>query len=210
MEEIKQYFPNLSKNQIVQFEQMGALYTDWNQKINLISRKDMDQFYVRHVLHSLSIAKYFSFSPGTQIMDIGTGGGFPGIPLAIFFPECDFLLVDSIEKKITVVSDVIQKLNLQNANVQRCRAEEVKRKFHFITCRAVARIERLMSWTNKSYLSQHNNALPNGLIALKGGDLSEELSVLRSHYEVQKLSSYYSEDFFETKQLVYVQNTKMK
>ena len=210
MELILKYFPDLTEQQIEQFEALLSLYKEWNAKINVISRKDIDELYLRHVLHSLAIAKVMPFANGSSILDVGTGGGFPGIPLAIFFPECDFLLVDSIEKKIKVVSDVIQKLNLQNANVQRCRAEEVKRKFHFITCRAVARIERLMSWTNKSYLSQHNNALPNGLIALKGGDLSEELSVLRSHYEVQKLSSYYSEDFFETKQLVYVQNTKMK
>ena len=167
----------------------------------------MDQFYTRHVLHSLAIAKFVSFAPGTKIMDIGTGGGFPGVPLAILFPKCEFLMVDSIEKKIKVVDDVIQNLNLTNATAHRGRAEEVKRKFHFVTCRAVAKIEKLLGWTTKSYLPKHNNALPNGLLALKGGDLKEELSAVRSHYEIQKLSSYYEEDFFETKQLIYVQKT---
>jgi len=184
---------------------MGELYADWNEKINVISRKDMDHFYERHVLHSLAIARYVKFAPGTRIMDIGTGGGFPGVPLAVYFPDCEFLMVDSIEKKIRVVSDVITELGLHNAEAHRGRTEEVKRKFHFITCRAVARFEKLLMWTRKSYLNTHKNALPNGMIALKGGDLKEELKEVRAFHEVENLSDYYEEEFFETKKLVYVQ-----
>ena len=206
MEILLKYFPDLSQEQINQFKAMGPLYAEWNDKINVISRKDMDQFYVRHVLHSLAIAKYISFKPGTRIMDIGTGGGFPGIPLAVFFPECEFLLVDSIEKKIKVLTDIADKLGLENVETHRGRTEEVKRKFHFITCRAVARFEKLLGWTKKCFLPQHINALPNGMIALKGGDLSDEMKSVKSFHEVENLSDYFTEEFFETKKLIYVQN----
>lgn len=206
MEEIIKYFPNLSNKQVDQLQKLGPLYREWNDKINVISRKDMDLFYVRHVLHSLAIAKFVSFSSGTKIMDIGTGGGFPGIPLAIFFPDCDFLLVDSIEKKIKVVNDVIQKVELENTSAYRGRVEDVNKKFHFVTCRAVAHIEKLMKWTSKKYLRDQTNVIPNGLLALKGGDLQEELATLKTDFQSQKLSSYYSHPFFETKKLIYVQN----
>lgn len=206
MKEIVEYFPELNESQLIKFQALKPLYDDWNKKINVISRKDIDHFYTRHVLHSLAIAKYVYFSPGTKIMDIGTGGGFPGIPLAIFFPDCEFLLVDSIGKKIKVVNNVIQSLNLGNAHAYHGRAEEVKQRFNFVTCRAVAHIQKLLAWTAKSYLPQDTDALPNGLLALKGGNLNDELSDLQTHYDLQRLSSYFSDDFFDTKQLVYVQN----
>lgn len=207
MNEILKYFPDLTERQLEQFGTLMEVYTEWNQKINVISRKDIDELYTRHVLHSLAIPKFSQFVKGTEVMDIGTGGGFPGIPLAIFYPDCQFLLVDSIEKKIKVVREVAEALGLENVEAYRGRAEDVKRKFDFVVCRAVAKIEKLMMWTQRSYKTKQRNALPNGMLALKGGDLTEELSVLRKHHEVQELSSYFEEDFFETKKLVYVQHT---
>ena len=205
MEEILKHFPDLYPEQISQIKKLKPIYQSWNEKINVVSRKDIDHFYLRHVLHSLAIAKYIQFEKGTKIMDIGTGGGFPGIPLAIIFPECEFLLVDSIEKKIKVVDAVIRELGLKNAEAHRGRIENVKRKFHFVTCRAVAHVEKLLNWTEKSYKPISTSVKPNGLLMLKGGDLKEEFSRIKKRYELQNLSSYFSDDFFETKKLIYIQ-----
>ena len=207
MELIQQYFPKLTSKQIEQLNQLSALYQDWNSKINVISRKDIDNLYLHHVLHSLSIAQWIDLKPKTKILDLGCGGGFPGIPLAIFFPEVDFHLVDSIRKKLTVVEAVAEGVDLQNVRTTHSRAEELKERYDFVIIRAVAALPKLMSWTNRLIRTKEQNAIPNGLIALKGGNIDEELKPLKkkAYYEVKPLSDYFEEDFFKEKYLVYVQ-----
>lgn len=204
MELVKKYFPELSKKQQKQFTALQALYTEWNAQINVISRKDEENFYERHVLHSLGIAKVITFKDGTRILDIGTGGGFPGIPLAILFPECEFVLVDSIGKKIKVVNEVAEALGLQNVIGVHERAEKVDGQFDFIVSRAVTAMTAFIPWTKNKYLKKNINQFPNGILYLKGGDLAEELSGVKQSCQLFPLSNYFDESFFETKQVVYV------
>ena len=201
---INHYFPNLSEAQKKQFEALGSIYSDWNQKINVISRKDIDTLYERHVLHSLSIARLVQFKDGAEILDIGTGGGFPGVPLAIFFPEVKFTLVDSIGKKIKVVEAVADTCGLQNITGIHQRAEKVKGKFDFIVTRAVARSKMIWSWSHDKFKTKSTHDLENGIIALKGGDLSEDMEELKRPFQQIALDEYYKEDFFETKSLIYI------
>lgn len=205
MDIIKKYFPKLTEDQINKFEQLELLYKDWNEQINVISRKDMDQFYERHVLHSLAIAQVIRFNPGTTVLDVGTGGGFPGIPLAIMFPETEFHLVDSIGKKIKVVQAVVDELDLKNVRCSHQRAEELKDKYDFIVSRAVTKMPAFIAWVRNKINKQHKNALPNGILYLKGGDLSEEMSTVQTFYEFYPISAFFDEPFFETKKVVYVQ-----
>jgi 16S rRNA (guanine527-N7)-methyltransferase len=207
MEIIQQYFPDLSDKQFDQFSQLKSLYEDWNAKINVISRKDIDNLYTRHVLHSLAIAKMVDFTPGTTILDLGTGGGFPGIPCAILFPKSDFTLIDGTRKKIHVVNEVAQSLNLENVKGIQKRAEEHKAKYDFIITRAVATIDKLWTWSRPLLHTRQKNAIPNGLIALKGGNIKKEMKLLHrsEYYEVHPISRHFSDPFFEDKYLVYVQ-----
>lgn len=192
--------------QIKQFEQLGPLYKDWNAKINVISRKDIDNLYRRHVIHSLSIAKFFSFYPESSILDLGTGGGFPGIPLSIFFPECQFTLIDGTRKKITVVQNVIKALGLENAVAIQQRAEEHKQQHDFVVVRAVATIDKLFDFAMPLISNKQRNPIPNGILALKGGDLEEELSALQNEYVDQvSLNDLFGADIYPDKHLVYVQ-----
>ncbi len=200
---LEKYFPSLSGEQKRKFDELQSIYQEWNQKINLISRKEIHLLVERHVLHSLAIAKFTAFNKGTKILDVGTGGGFPGIPLAIVFPEAEFYLIDSIGKKIMVVKDVIERLDLKNANAEKIRADEVKGKFDFIVSRAVAPFPELVVWTRNKINTESNNSLPNGFIFLKGGDLKEELRTFRQA-QVFELKDFFEEDFFETKKLVYM------
>ncbi len=200
---IQHYFPNLSALQTEQLVQLESLYLDWNSKINVISRKRMDNFYEVHVLHSLSIAKWIQFKDNTKIMDLGTGGGFPGIPLAILFPNCHFLLVDSVGKKITVVNSIIETLQLKNVSAVKNRAEHISQKFDFVITRAVAKTKNLLQWSNQKINTTSFNDKSNGLIALKGGELSEELKGVKA--EVINIQVYFKEDFFETKKIVFVE-----
>ena len=205
MEIILKYFPNLTQDQISKFEQLNELYHDWNAKINVISRKDIDNLYEHHVLHSLAIAELIRFKPGTKVMDLGTGGGFPGIPLAIMFPETSFHLVDSIGKKIRVCQEVANALSLQNVTTQWCRAEEIKDKFHFVVSRAVMPLVDLVKIIKKNISTEQINALPNGIICLKGGELEKETLPLKNQTEIYPLTDYFEEPFFETKKIVYTQ-----
>ncbi|MHA7131681.1 16S rRNA (guanine(527)-N(7))-methyltransferase RsmG [Algoriphagus namhaensis] len=198
------YFPNLTEKQIEQFDRLQELYEDWNSKINVISRKDMDQFYTRHVLHSLGIAKVISFQPGTKILDIGTGGGFPGIPLAILFPDTHFHLVDSIGKKITVVKDVAKTLKLPNVEAQQARAEQLIRKYDFVISRAVTRMINFYPWVKGKIKREDFNEFQNGILYLKGGEVDEEMEELDKSYVVYHLEDYFKEEFFETKKVVYM------
>lgn len=198
-------FPQLTETQRGQLEALDALYRDWNAKINVISRKDIDNLYSHHVLHSLGIAKVANFRPGTNIMDVGTGGGFPGIPLAILYPECRFLLVDSIGKKIRVASDVIEQLGLTNVKAVHRNVMEEKGKYHFVVSRAVMDTRDLVRLVKKNISREQHNALPNGLICLKGGDLATELAPFKNTSEIWNLSDFFSDEFFETKQVIYVQ-----
>jgi 16S rRNA (guanine527-N7)-methyltransferase len=201
---ILSYFPDLTDKQIEQFDRLIELYEDWNSKINVISRKDMDQFYVHHVLHSLGIAKVMSFQPGTKILDIGTGGGFPGIPLAILFPDTHFHLVDSIGKKITVVKEVAKALKLSNVEAQQARAESLVRKYDFVISRAVTRMINFYPWVKGKIKREDFNEFQNGILYLKGGDVDEEMEELDKSYVTYHLSDYFKEDFFETKKVVYM------
>ncbi len=201
---ILSYFPNLSERQIEQFDRLKSLYEDWNAKINVISRKDMDQFYVHHVLHSLGIAKVMRFQPGTKVLDIGTGGGFPGIPLAILFPDTHFHLVDSIGKKITVVKEVARALKLSNVEAQQARAETLVRKYDFVISRAVTRMINFYPWVKGKIRKEDFNEFPNGILYLKGGDVDEEMEETGKSYVTYHLSDYFKEDFFETKKVVYM------
>lgn len=204
MKEIEDYFSTLTERQKQQFDALPALYAGWNAKINVISRKDIGNLAVHHVLHSLAIAKYTSFAPGTRIMDVGTGGGFPGIPLAIFFPEVHFLLLDSIGKKIKVAEAVAKEIGLENVEVVHSRLEDEKRKFHFIVSRAVMSLPDLIRLSSKNIAGEQINALPSGIFCLKGGDLTAELKPYKRVAEEVPLSDYFREPFFQTKKLVYV------
>lgn len=198
------YFQGLSPLQIAQFSKLEELYSDWNSKINVISRKDMEHFYIHHVLHSLGIAKVMEFSPGTKVLDIGTGGGFPGIPLAILFPDTHFHLVDSIGKKITVVKDVVKQLNLSNVEGQQARAEELVRKYDFIISRAVTRMANFYPWVKNKIRKEEFNEFQNGILYLKGGDVDEEMEELNKSYVVYHIDDYFLEDYFETKKVIYL------
>ena len=203
MEIIQKYFKDLTPTQIEQFSKIQELYKDWNLKINVVSRKDIDELYLRHVLHSLGIAKIISFKPGSKVMDVGTGGGFPGIPLAILFPETQFHLVDSIGKKIKVVNEVVAGLGLVNVKTTHGRAEDVKDTYDFIVSRAVAQMETFVRWTKGRIAKKQNHDLKNGILYLKGGDLSEELKIYTSA-TIYDLPNYFDEAFFETKKVVHL------
>lgn len=203
MKLIRKYFSNLNNNQLKKFESLFGIYSDWNSKINVISRKDLDNFYLRHVLHSMSIAKFHHFSSGTSIMDLGTGGGFPGIPLSILYPEVNFHLVDSISKKIKVVEDILKKLNLKNVEIYDDRAENIDITVNFVTCRAVAPMQTIVSWVGKKVSGVHKPDRKNGLLCLKGGDIYAELKDF-NELEVVDLNTYFEESFFESKKLVYL------
>ena len=203
MKQITTYFNSLTDVQLHQFKQLDALYATWNAQINVISRKDIDELYIRHVLHSLGIAKVQSFKPGAHILDVGTGGGFPGIPLAILFPETRFYLVDSIGKKIKVVQEVANVLGLQNVKAEHIRAEKVKGEFDFIVSRAVTNMADFVKWTRKKVVKKQNHELKNGILYLKGGDLTEELAAFPKA-TIYNLSDYFKEDFFETKKVVHL------
>ena len=204
MEIITKYFNNLTEEQRTQFAALYDLYTDWNSKINVISRKDIQNLYEHHVLHSLGIAEIINFKPGTKIMDLGTGGGFPGIPLAIMFPECQFHLVDSIGKKVRVATEIATAIGLKNVTFRHCRAEEEKQKFDFVVSRAVMPLADLLKIIRKNISKDQKNGLPNGLICLKGGELEKERSAVKGLVEETALSDYFSEEYFETKKVVYV------
>ncbi len=201
---ILKYFPDLTLTQKHQFNQLKSLYEEWNAQINVISRKDIDELYTRHVLHSLGIAKVVQFKPGTSIMDVGTGGGFPGIPLAILFPESNFYLVDTIGKKIKVVNAVTQALELKNVESAQKRAEKVKYEFDFIVSRAVTYLPKFNNWIKGKFSVESFNDIPNGLLYLKGGDLLEELTESGKPHQSFELKNYFSEDFFETKKVIYM------
>jgi len=203
MEEIIKYFPNLSENQLLQFKKLEELYHDWNAKINVISRKDIEELYIKHVLHSLGIAKVMEFQPKATVLDVGTGGGFPGIPLAILFPETRFYLIDVIAKKIKVVNEVVIALGLENVKAEQIRAENVKGDFDFIVSRAVTNMPDFVSWINDKIKKQQKHELKNGVLYLKGGDLTEELKDFPKATQYN-LSDYFSEDFFETKKVVHL------
>ena len=201
---LKHYFPNLSEQQILLFTKHEELFKAWNEKVNLVSRKDIDHLTVKHILHSLSLVKYIRFDDGARILDIGTGGGFPGIPLAIYYPNVKFTLVDSIEKKIKVVEDLVRELDLKNVTVKRARAEELKEDFDYVVSRAVAPMSELVGWSIKNCKMGQIGSLPNGWVVLKGGDLKEELSPYKKVVEVQSIHEYFPLEFFETKSIVYI------
>ena len=204
MEQIAQYFPNLTERQVEQFDLLLGLYAHWNEQINVISRKDLENFYERHVLHSLGIAKVYSFQPGTTVLDVGTGGGFPGIPLAILFPETNFVLVDSIGKKIKVVNEVATALGLTNVQAHHLRAEQVKGTFDFVISRAVTAMPVFVEWVKtKIKKGRASDGFSNGILYLKGGDLTEEFKGLPGKFKEYPLSNYFSEDFFETKKVIH-------
>ena len=203
MDHILKYFPNLSKTQIDQFSQLSSLYKDWNSKINVISRKDIDELYLRHVLHSLGIAKVISFKLGTKILDVGTGGGFPGVPLAILFPGCHFHLVDSIGKKLKVINGVAEAIDIKNIKTTHSRVEAIQDTYDFILSRAVTSMPEFTGWVKDKIAKEQNNDLKNGILYLKGGDLKDELAVYKN-VKVFELSDFFEEDFFETKKVVYL------
>ena len=203
MEEITKYFPNLTDNQLIQFQKLEDLYHDWNAKINVISRKDIDELYVKHVIHSLGIAKVVNFEPKATVLDVGTGGGFPGIPLAILFPETRFYLIDVIAKKIKVVNEVVAALGLENVKAEQLRAENMKGEFDFIVSRAVTNMPDFVSWIKDKIKKQNKHKLKNGILYLKGGDLNEELKDFPNATEYN-LSDFFTEEFFETKKVVHV------
>ncbi|MFM2190984.1 MAG: Ribosomal small subunit methyltransferase [Bacteroidota bacterium] len=201
---ITKYFKSLDDLQLQRFADLGEMYATWNERVNLVSRKDIAHLYERHILHSLSIARFINFKPGANVMDLGTGGGFPGIPLAIFFPEVQFTLVDSIAKKMRVVEDLVQVLGLRNVNPMVGRAENLRGNFDFVVSRAVAPLADLYTWSGKSIAKKQQHAMPNGIICLKGGDLREELLPFKNRVEVHKIHDWFDEEFFETKRLVYL------
>ena len=201
---ISQYFPTLSAEQVAQLARLDGLYREWNDKINVISRKDIDNLYEHHVLHSLSIGKYISFRPATSILDVGTGGGFPGIPLAILFPKCRFHLIDSIGKKVRVATEVAKAIGLRNVRCTHENVKEERGRYDFVISRAVMNAPELTRLVQNKISRVGNNALPNGIICLKGGDLSEELSNLNRWHELTDISDYFSEPYFETKKILYI------
>ncbi len=202
LELILQYFPNITSEQKKQFAELEVLYKDWNEKINVISRKDTDSLYEKHILHSLGIAKVMAFADNTKVLDIGTGGGFPGIPLAILFPNVQFTLVDSIGKKITVVKGVAESLGLKNVTAHHIRAEQLKEKFHFVVSRAVTQMPVFLTWLRGKFEKEQFNPKHNGVLYLKGGDLAEELAGLKA--EIFSLKNYFDGEFFDTKKVVYL------
>jgi 16S rRNA (guanine527-N7)-methyltransferase len=202
MQSILKYFPSLSNKQINQYQELEILYNEWNSKINVISRKNLPELYVNHVLHSLSIAKFISFKKGTSILDIGTGGGFPGIPLAIMFPEVEFLLVDSIGKKIKVVNEITESIKLMNVSTRHMRAENIDSKFDFIVSRAVTNMKDFKKISKGKIKNYHINEIKNGIIYLKGGDLSNEMKNIP--HESYNIRNYFSEEFFKTKKIIYI------
>lgn len=204
MELLLKYFPNLTSTQKNQFQELGNLYQEWNEKINLISRKDMEHLFERHILHSLSIGKVIQFKPQTSILDVGTGGGFPGIPLSILFPDSKFHLIDSIGKKILVVNDIAERLQLKNVKAEQIRAEQVQDQYDFVVSRAVTRLKPFMEWIQGKFLRGGFNDLNNGILYLKGGDLEEELAEVKKPMKIYNLSDFFEEEFFETKKVVYV------
>jgi len=204
MDLITKYFPHLTEEQRSQFAELDPLYREWNAKINVISRKDIDALYEHHVLHSLGIAQMIRFKPGTKILDFGTGGGFPGIPLAILFPECAFLLVDSIGKKVKVAGAVAESLGLKNVRVLHGRGEEIKEQFDFVVSRAVMQLQELVGFTKQLVHGTQRNGMPNGLICLKGGELQAELRPFKRIVEVQELYPTFDEEYFKTKKVVYL------
>lgn len=208
MDILLNYFPNLTDIQKEQFAALGDLYTDWNSKINVISRKDIGNLYEHHVLHSLGIAKIISFRPGTEVMDLGTGGGFPGIPLAILFPEVSFHLIDSIGKKIKVATEVANAIGLKNVTTRQCRGEEEKGLFDFVVSRAVMPLGDLLKIVRKNIKKEQHNSLPNGLICLKGGELQHEIQPVKNQAMVTELNSFYKEEYFDTKKVIYVSINK--
>lgn len=203
MEEILNQFPDLSETQIQQFQQLESLYFEWNEKINVISRKDIEDLYVKHVLHSLAIAKVMKFKSGSDVLDVGTGGGFPGIPLAILFPEVKFHLVDSIQKKILVVTEVTHALGLENVRAEANRVEKLKMKYDFIVSRAVTQMPKFVGWVRNKIKQEQINPLPNGILYLKGGDLTEELQDFRD-IVIYPIPDFFTDPFFETKKVVYL------
>ncbi len=204
MDIILRYFSRLTPEQVSKLNRLFPVYSEWNAKINVISRKDIDQLYERHVLHSLAVAKFIRFTPGSKILDVGTGGGFPGIPLAILFPECQFHLVDSIGKKIKVVNEVVRVLDLKNVRAEQIRAEQLKDKYDFVISRAVTTLPEFVGWVRKNISPVQQNALPNGIIYLKGGNLDAEIRPYRNNAFVQDITEYFEEEFFKTKKLVYI------
>ena len=204
MKEILHYFPNLSQEQVQQFARLKDLYEEWNQQINVISRKDTENFYERHVLHSLGIAKIIHFQKDSEILDVGTGGGFPGIPMAIMFPDVKFTLVDSIGKKIKVVNEISAALGLKNVTGLHLRAEDVKGNFDFVISRAVTQMPIFVNYVRNKIKKERNNKLKNGILYLKGGDLKEEMKSVKYRYKEYNLSSFFKEEFFETKKIIHV------
>ena len=203
MDKILKHFPDLTDKQVEQFRKLEALYKDWNSKINVISRKDIDALYTKHVLHSLGIAKVIDFKPGSSVLDVGTGGGFPGVPLAILFPEVNFYLIDIIAKKIKVVNAVAEGLGLENLKAEQMRAANVTEQFDFIVSRAVTNMTDFVGWVRKKIKKESNHDIRNGILYLKGGDLTEELALFTSAKQIN-LSDYFEEEFFETKKVVYL------
>lgn len=203
---VLKYFPDITDVQKDQFTRLEAIYNEWNAQINVISRKDTENFYERHVLHSLAIAKVMPFADGSKILDIGTGGGFPGVPLAILYPKCNLFLVDSIGKKIKVVNEVTSALGLKNVRSAHDRSENIKEQFDFVVSRAVTAMPKFIGWTKGQFLKKNNNSLKNGILYLKGGDLKEEMATVKKAVQYFELTDFYSEEFFETKKVVYVRN----
>ncbi len=203
MELIRKYFPRLTEEQLQRFEALGPLYREWNARINVVSRKDIDNLYERHVLHSLAIAEVIGFKPGTRVMDVGTGGGFPGIPLAIMFPDCHFHLVDSTRKKLLVCEEVAKGAGLANVTTQWARAEEVRGEFDFVVSRAVMPLAELLRIVRKNISHHQRNAIPNGVLCLKGGNVEGEVQPVRQRTEVTDISDYFDEEYFKTKRIIY-------
>lgn len=201
---IQHYFPDLTASQLKQFDALNPLYMQWNDNINVISRKDIESLYERHVLHSLAIAKVCSFKKGAEILDIGTGGGFPGIPLAILYPETEFHLVDSIGKKIKVVKEVAHELKLSNVKASHERAEKIDGKYDFVVSRAVTRFSKFLPWVKGKFKKENNHQLKNGILYLKGGDLEEELNEVKYPYKVYDIPAFFNEPFYETKKVIHV------